>query len=639
MQADLSSEVDAEEETGDSSTVRGEGKGSEMQADLLSEEDAEEETAERPSTSFAQTESSSLITAASDLDYDAMFTDRDMNTSWTAGGASQIRLEGDIVETRGEGLAVDGNSVVIRKAGTYHVTGTMEDGQIVIETPDDEKVQLVLDGADITCSTSACILIRSADKVFITLADGTKNRLADTELTYVQSDETMNVDAVVFSKSDLVFNGKGSLSVEAGYQDGIVSKDDLKFTGGTYEIRAAGKGIVGKDSLRIRDGVFTIVSEDDALHTSNSEKAGKGYLYIEGGSYTITAGDDAVHAATALIIEDGSFEILKCYEGLEGDTIDIDGGEIRLTATDDGLNAAMSGTTENMDLPQDAAGMDGTDRPAMAEGGFEGPAGKDDGTGRPALPEGGFDGPAGMDESDRNAMPEDGFGGPAGMDGTDRPALPEGGFDDPDRRGRRDDGAAGSTGDAAGKDFGGGRKDASGAFMMMDVQEDCCLHITGGTLYVSAEGDGLDSNGTILIEGGSIIVDGPTNEGNGAIDCGVEAVIRGGTIAAAGSSGMAENFSENSTQYSILYCFSGTVAADTEISLEDERGKKILSMTPSKACTSIVFSAPELGEGTFTIRAGEEEAQIEVTSVSTTAGNSTGGMHGGTGGMHGGGTR
>ena len=581
MQADLSSEVDAEEETGDSSTVSGEGKGSEMQADLSSEEDAEEETAERPSTSFAQTESSSLITAASDLDYDAMFTDRDMNTSWTAGGASQIRLEGDIVETRGEGLAVDGNSVVIRKAGTYHVTGTMEDGQIVIETPDDEKVQLVLDGADITCSTSACILIRSADKVFITLADGTKNRLADTELTYVQSDETMNVDAVVFSKSDLVFNGKGSLSVEAGYQDGIVSKDDLKFTGGTYEIRAAGKGIVGKDSLRIRDGVFTIVSEDDALHTSNSEKAGKGYLYIEGGSYTITAGDDAVHAATALIIEDGSFEILKCYEGLEGDTIDIDGGEIRLTATDDGLNAAMSGTTENMDLPQDAAGMDG----------------------------------------------------------TDRPALPEGGFDDPDRRGRRDDGAAESTGDAAGKDFGGGRKDAGGAFMMMDVQEDCCLHITGGTLYVSAEGDGLDSNGTILIEGGSIIVDGPTNEGNGAIDCGVEAVIRGGTIAASGSSGMAETFSENSTQYSILYCFTGTVAADTEIVLEDARGKKILSMTPSKACTSIVFSAPELGEGTFTIRAGEEEAQIEVTSVSTTAGNSTGGMHGGTGGMHGGGTR
>ena len=271
------------------------------------------------------------VTAVSDLDLSSMFTSRDKDGSWSAAGTVRISMDKDRVETGGGGVTAEGNSIRIRSAGTYHLTGTMTDGQVVVDIPDptdEDKVRLVLDNVDITCSSGACLLIKSADKVFVTLAQGSSNVLSDTGRAYVQTDDTMTVDAVVFSKADLVFNGSGSLTVNAGYGHGIVSKDDLKFTSGTYEINAAGKGIVGKDSLRVLDGSFTVNSQDDALHTSNADKPGKGYVYIEGGTFDLSTGDDAVHAETALIIRGGTINILQCYEGLEGETVDVEGGVI-----------------------------------------------------------------------------------------------------------------------------------------------------------------------------------------------------------------------------------------------------------------------------------------------------------------------
>lgn len=547
--------------------------------------------------------SSTLVTAPSDLEYASMFTDRDLNTSWSAGGSKSIVLQGESVETKGTGISTEESAVVISEEGTYHLTGTLSDGQIIVNTDENEKVQLVLDNVDITCSTSACILIKSADKVFVTLADGSENTLSDRGIAYVQPDDTMNVDAVFFTKSDTVFNGSGSLTVNAGYQDGIVGKDDLKFTGGTFVVNAAGKGIVGKDSLRIRDGSFTVVSEDDALHSSNDEKAGKGYVYIEGGTFSLSTGDDGIHAATALVIENGTIDILKSYEGLEGDTIDIDGGTVRVTAQDDGLNASLPSSSGNTD-ENGFAGAGGTDMPATPQdaAGAGHVGGRRHGGMRGAI--------AGQSGTDAPAMPE-GF---AGQGRTDLPEAPE------------DFAGQDGTGMAAGR--GGMDRGMQGGFGMMDVQSDACIHITGGNLYVSAEGDGIDSNGTIVIDGGTIVVDGPTGDGNGAIDCGVEAIVNGGTVLAAGSAGMAETFSENSTQYSVLYNFSQNMEAGTEIVLLDENGKSVISFTPSKVYSSVVLSSPDMKEGTYTLRAGEAEAEIEISAISTTAGASSGMMQG-----------
>lgn len=615
--------------------------------------------------------SSSLITAASDLDYAGMFTKRDTNTSWSATSSTKIELEGGSILVTGSGAAANGDAVVISEAGTYHLTGTLTDGQVVVQAPGDAKVQLVLDNVDITCSSSACLLIESADKVFVTLAEGSENTLSDTGAAYVQADDSMNVDAVVFSRSDLVFNGSGSLAVNAGYQDGIVGKDDLKFTGGIFAVTAAGKGIVGKDSLRIRDGTFTVTAQDDALHTSNDEKAGKGYLYIEGGTFTLSSGDDAVHAATALVIRGGTLDIPECYEGLEGDTIDIEGGDIRLTASDDGLNAAMAAAAGEADASaqaRQAGGAPGAD--AAAPSGTGGTPTPPDGNGFPSSDAAAPSGTGGM------PAPPDGNGFPgadqAGAFGTDgMPAPPDfAGFPDPDaamaaqndaaaeggtgplqdsggpqgrgqgfrRRGDLSENAGGDgTGDGEALGRGGamgggpmmGGGSGMGGGMMMDVQSDCYIHITGGTLYVNAQGDGIDSNGSIVIDGGDITVDGPTGDGNGALDCGTEAVVNGGTVAAAGSSGMAETFSENSAQHSILYNFSETLGGGTSVRLLDENGKEVCSLTPVKSYSSIVFSSPAIKDGTYTVQAGTQEEQIEVSGVSTSAGASSFGMGGG----------
>jgi hypothetical protein len=450
----------------------------------------------------AGTEESGSAAGSSGLDYSAMFTERDMRTSWSAGAASKILLEGEKIRTRGEGLSVSGGTAVIESGGTYYISGTLADGQIIVDVSDKEKVQLVLDGAGITCSSSACILVKSADKVFVTLADGSENVLSDTGDEYVQSDESMNVDAVVFSKSDIVFNGTGSLTVEAGYHDAIVSKDDLKFTGGSYEINAADKGIVGKDSLRIRDGAFKIVSEDDCLVSNNDEKAGKGYIYVEGGEFSLETGDGAVRAAGAVVIRGGKIDILQSYEGIEGHTVDIEGGTVSIVSADDGFNAS-----------------------------------------------------------------------------TDAPGV-------------------------------GGN----------EVETTCHIRVAGGSVYVNAGGDGLDSNGTILMEGGCLIVDGPENDGNSALDAGMDIVVSGGTLLTAGSSGLAKAPSEKSPQKSVFYLSPQKIPGGTEVELSRAGGKAVCSFTPSKTWSCLILSDPGIKEGTYTLRAGDQQIQVETGSAVSSAG-------------------
>jgi len=160
--------------------------------------------------------------------------------------------------------------------------------------------------------------------------------------------------------------------------------------------------------------------------------------------------------------------------------------------------------------------------------------------------------------------------------------------------------------------------------MMMDAVEDAVLTINGGVIKVNAGGDGLDSNGYIYINGGEVYVEGPTNDGNGAIDTGYDATISGGTVIAAGSSGMAVNFSSSSEQYSILYNFSQTIEAGKEVQLLDSEGTVIASYTPEKAYSSVVISNSDIKEATYTIKAGDVEDTIEVTGISTTAGTKGG---------------
>ena len=528
------------------------------------------------------TENSTVVgnSVADETTITEMFTDRDRDASYDESEAINIKLNqttaaisdassGSSKNTSDtSAVSIDGSLITIKKEGVYVFSGTLSDGQIVVDAGDSDKVQIVLNGADITCSNSACIYVKNADKTFITLVDGTTNNLCDTGAAY-EADGEERVDGVIYSKDDVTFNGQGSLSINAGYNHGIVGNDDVKITAGTYTITATGKGVKANDSIRVLDGNISISSKDDALHTSNGDEDGKGYIYIAGGTFDLSSEDDGIHAEKDLTIDGGIINVAKSYEGIEGATITINGGDIDVVASDDGMNAT------------------GTSQTAAAT------------------------------ESGKDA-----FGESSPFDGN---------------QASNNDGSAPSMDDRE-WDFDGKFGRGMGGGGMMDAVEDAVLTINGGNIYVNASGDGIDSNGYLYVYGGTTVVDGPENDGNGSLDTGYEGIIYGGTIIAAGSSGMAETFSAESKEYSILYNFSETLSAGTQIQLLDSSGNVISTHTTAKTANSIVIASPDIKEGKYTIKAGDSEEEITVSSISTSAG-AAGGFGGGFGGGNMGGKR
>lgn len=228
-----------------------------------------------------------VIPAASAIVVDPEFTARDLETTYDDSTATHITLDGSNIQVTGDGATISNGVLTVSAEGTYVVTGNLSDGQIVVAAANTDKIQIVLNGVTINCADNAPIYIKSANKVFVTLNKDTINTLT-VGSAYVQTDEN-NVDAVIFSKADLTINGAGTLSITSIANHGIVSKDDLVITGGTYNITSANDALNGKNSVKIKDGVFNINSSDGKGMTSkNADDTTKGYVYITGGSITIT---------------------------------------------------------------------------------------------------------------------------------------------------------------------------------------------------------------------------------------------------------------------------------------------------------------------------------------------------------------
>lgn len=524
-----------------------------------------------------------------DSNVDINFTDRDKSSEYDESSAVKITLNGSSAVVSGSGVNISGSTVTITSAGTYIISGSLSDGQIVIAASDSDKVQLVLNNAEINCNTSAAVYVKSADKVFVTLPAGTTNSLGGgTE--YVQTDDN-TVDGVIFSKSDLTLNGTGTLKIDADYRHGIVTKDTLCITGGTYVIDAVKTCLAGKDGIKILDGSFTLTAGSKGLNSGNDDDAKEGSIYIAGGTftikseddsihadgsciiaggtYTIAAGDDGIHANYDTIITDGSITITDSYEGIEGRRITVSGGTINLTASDDGINAATGGSSDEQRMPGGQKGE---------FGGFGRQKGADvqsqDGQ-----------------QSQEMQMPQDG----------QQPQEMQA----PASRSASDD--------------------------------DVYIKITGGTITVNAGGDGIDSNGNLYITGGTVYVAGPTSNGDGALDYEEEASITGGTLIAAGSSGMAQGMGSNSTQCSMLVNLSETIAAGSVISLKDSSGNVLISWTSPKQFSSVVISTAELAQGsTYALVTGDTQTEVTLSSVATKSGSAGfGGGFGGAGGRGG----
>ncbi len=293
------------------------------------------------------------VTTGGAIDASDMFTERDLTQIADTSEATTYEV-------------TDGQKIEITEAGVYVITGTATNATITVSAADEDKVQIVLDNANITNDSKPVIYVKSADKVFVTTAAGSENSLSVTG-TFT-ADGSTNTDAVIFSKEDLVLNGLGTLSITSS-ENGITSKDDLKITGGTINLSVADAALESKDDIEIADGTINITGCKDALHAEDDDDDSKGFVYICGGTLTINASDDGIHATTIVQIDGGTVNI-SASEGIEGTWIQINDGTVNITATDDGINAAnksksyspkaeFNGGTVTIDMGQgDTDGVD-----------------------------------------------------------------------------------------------------------------------------------------------------------------------------------------------------------------------------------------------------------------------------------------
>lgn len=247
---------------------------------------------------------------------------------------TEIVLNGDNISAGG-GVTVNGLTAVISEAGTYVISGELNDGQIIVDAAG--EIELILNGVNIYCSASSPIYVMEAENVTITLAAGTANTLEDGS-SYNTEDTVDGVDAVIYSKADLVIGGSGSLTVTANYNDGITSKDTLRIENGTISVTAANNGIKGKDYLMINGGAIVVEAENDGIKATNDTEVSFGYVEINGGTIEISAVDEGISAVSDIKITNGTIQINSKNNGMKSDgSITINGGTITIQTEDDGL--------------------------------------------------------------------------------------------------------------------------------------------------------------------------------------------------------------------------------------------------------------------------------------------------------------
>ena len=527
------------------------------------------------------------------------------DSSYSESNSTAITFSDQTITVDGSGAAADGSILTITQPGTYILSGTLSEGQVRVETVDEADVQIVLDGATITNSTGAVIYVKSANSATITLAEGTTNTLSDGEI-YTFEDSEDEPDATLFSKSDLILNGTGTLVIDANYAHAIKGKDDVTIAEGTYDITSVGDAIKGRDSLFISSGTFTIVAGADGLQSTNEEEEGKGILTIESGTFTITAAADGIQAATNLQILGGDFTITTGGGSANSSTTSEAWGtwgapteEAATTTTEEttsakGLKAtgslAISGGTFVLDTSDDALHTNDT---IQITGGDFTIASGDDGI-----------------HADNTVTIDDGTidinqsyegieatkiilnGGKITLTATDDGINAAGGNDASAVSGRPGENTFTSTAEGAG-----------------------LLTINGGTLVVNASGDGLDSNGSIEMNDGTVIVNGPTDSMNGTLDYDSTFNMNGGTLIGVGSSGMAMSPSSTSAQ-SFLFTSSIPLVADEAIQITGPDGEVIMTFEASTTAQSLVFSSPGLVNGSaYTITTGGTVSGESATGI------------------------
>jgi len=503
-------------------------------------------------------DTSTQITTTVTIDVSA----NDQNSSYDETTVKKITFNTDSISADGANLSVSGSSLTITGPGDYLISGTLSDGEILIAADNEDVVHLIFDGVDLTNTDGSPLVVLNADKVVITLKEGSINTITDGD-TYASSSDS-DPDAAIYAKDDLTINGTGTLKVTSVSQNGIHGTNDVIILDANVTVTADKDGIKGKDRVLLQNANITIDAAQDGIQASNDVDQGAGTVAIDGGTLTITSGLDGIQAETQVLITDGDITIASGnsassdYSGKGIKAVldlSIEGGNFDITSvSDDSLSSTgtltISGGTFTLNAADDGIHAKET---LLINGGDINIASCYEGL-----------------ESAHVII----------NDGTIRLAA-------------EDDGINTVTGTVS--------YVKGGPNMTQD--DGSTLLITGGYLSVTSLGDGIDSNGAITMTGGTLIAFGPTSNSNGTIDYNKSFTLSGGTILAVGASGMAQQPSE-STVNTVMVNLDSTLPSGTLVSIEDAEGNLIVAFETIKTANSIVFASESLVKGTYTVYSG-----------------------------------
>lgn len=586
------------------------------------------------------------------------YSDYELDDSFDRQSAASITLSGSTAQSNGSGVSINNATVTISKEGCYLISGELEDGQIIVDAGDSDKVQLVLDNASIHCSTGSAILVRNADKVKVTLAADSENELSDG--TEYQTDDD-NPDAALFSKDDLVINGSGSLTVQGNYKHGIAGNDDLVITGGRLTVNSLSHALRGKDSVAILDGTFVLTSQKDGIQASNTEDSTKGWVQIDGGNFTIQSSGDGIQAETNLSIYDGSFTITSGGGAVNGaDHTENRGGGFGRPGGNR-PDSANGQTSPEMPSQPAEGGQTPSEMPSQPAEGEQSSSGNESDYSELIFDPDDFDDTS-TDDSDTTVSTK-------GIKAGNALLIQQGTFviDSADdaihsnysvtidggsfQLSSGDDGIhaeaylninggtttiaesyegleaaqihiSGGTTQVSSSDDGlnaaGGSsfelvdgllvlKDTSssdteqtfgGRGGMFEVEDNCDITISGGNLTVTtSNGDGIDSNGSLNVSGGTVLVFGSSSGGEGALDYTGSSSISGGTLVALGSSGMAQSMEPDDSHATLMVTWDEVQPAGTRLTLCTQQGEILCSLQSTNSFQTAVISTDSLSAG------------------------------------------
>lgn len=533
-----------------------------------------------------------------------------------------ISLNDQKIRIKGKGAYHEGGVITVAYGGEYTFTGSCSDARIVVQADKKAKVKLIFDNAELTAHGAPVIYVANGGKTTLISAKNSKNTLCSLG-EFTEEFTAEDIDAAIFSKDDLILDGKGFLSLTAESGHGIVSKDDLDLRGGEWLVNAQQDGLRGRDSIELDGGSYTVICGGDGMKSNNDVDEDRGSITVTGGALTLTAGQDGIQAFRELRISGGELSVttggghgevtvkpkhtvwIRPGEEERPDPDMINGGQEKLSQKDPRDEPAPFAEGDTTHTPRDRPGEEEPFDLDTVNNGQEKLSQKGLKAGTAIFVEGGTITLNCADDGIHSDGTAVFTGGTLTVESGDDAVHANRSISFADTallvpicmegiEARQIEILSGSIDVTAVNDGINANGESRGVNMSV-------LSISGGSVKLHADGDGMDSNGHIFISGGSILVSADPSDGNSAVDYGIEnggdCTISGGTIVACGFAGMAETFSNASTQCSVLYAFEEAYPGGTVVELRDEKGAVLLRFEPENTFDCVIFSCPELKIG------------------------------------------